>query len=30
VLSEVGRLTPHDPGTIGNATLWLSVTWVIG
>ena len=29
-LSEIGRLTGNDPGTIGNATLYQRVTWVIG
>jgi hypothetical protein len=28
-LSEIGRLTGNDPGTIGNATLCQSVTEVI-
>ena len=29
-LSEIGRLTRNDPGTIGNATLDSRVTEVIG
>jgi hypothetical protein len=29
-LSEIGRLTGNDPGTIGNATLDSRVTEVIG
>jgi hypothetical protein len=29
-LSEIDRLLVHDPGTIGNATLFCYVTWVIG